>query len=197
MSNTSATGGYLLPTSSEPLPGHLSLEDFIQTVISGVSGVAGNLVRPKWQIAPPKNPDIYTNWVAFAIVQVTPDANAYANTLTDASTLLARMERLEIQVSFFGPQALEIYSVFRDGFQIQQNLENLRAANMGFNGVSQAIRGPDLINQRYVDRWETSLTLMRFVQRVYPVLSFASAAGVIHTVVDGNNYAQSFKVNEE
>jgi hypothetical protein len=183
MSNTSATGGYLLPTISQPLPSGLSLEDFIHSVIVGVTGYAGSLVRPKFQVNPPKQPAIETDWIAFAIQNIIPDANAYVGMQPDGTEILARMEKLEIQIAFYGTNALENISVFRDSFQIQQNLEAMRLANIGFNGISTAVRGPDLINQRWVDRYETTLTLVRTVQRIYPVLSFASARGSIHTVI--------------
>lgn len=181
MSNTSATGGYLVPTSSEPPPGGLTLEDFIQTVLVGVSGIAGTLVRPKWQIEPPKYPDITVNWIAFAIVTNRPDANASVSMDANDVTLLQRQETLSVQLSFYGPDALEKSSIVRDGFQIQQNLEALRLANMGYNGITDAVRGPDLFNERWVDRYESTLTLVRQVQRAYPILAFASAHGSIHT----------------
>lgn len=190
MSNTSATSGYLTPTSSEPLPGDLTLEQFIQTVIVGISGYAGTLVRPKWQIAPPKQPDIGTDWIAYAVSNIIPDANAYTWLDQDDVDNLQRQEFLEIQVAFYGPNALENISIFRDGFQIQQNLEAMRLANMGFTGITNSQRGPDLVNGRWVERLETTLALVRLVQRIYPILSFASAAGTIHTVVvDNDDYA--------
>lgn len=188
--------GYLRPTSSQPLPGGLSLEDFIQTVIVGVSGITGTLVRPKWQQNPPKQPDVDVDWVAFGVQQVPIDANAYVGMQPDDSTLLARMEKLEIQLSFYGPNAQENAATFRDGFQIQQNLEALYLANMGFNGISPAIRGPDLINQRWVNRFEVTLTLVRTIIRTYPVLSFASAGGSIHTVVADDDLTLEWETEE-
>lgn len=194
MPNNSATGGYLLPTSSEPLPGSLSLEDFIQSVIVGISGYNNNLVRPKWQQNPPKNPSIDTDWIAFGIQNNIPDANAYVGMRHDGSTVLSRQEKLEIQVSFYGPNALENISAFRDGFQVTQNLEALFIAGMGFNSIGPALRGPDLLNQRWVDRFETTLVLVRQVQRVYPVLSFASAKGSIHTVIADEDLTLDWEV---
>lgn len=196
MANTSATGGYLVPSSSQGLPGGLSLEDFIQTVIVGITGFSGTLVRPKWQQKPPKNPDIDTNWIAFGIQINSGDANAFVGLDADDNNMLARMEKIQVQLSFYGPDAQENISLLRDGFQIQQNLEALRSANMGFNGFSDAIRGPDLLNERWVDRWEATLTLVRTVQRVYPVLSFASARGSIHTVVSGNDLTIQWETEE-
>lgn len=192
MPNNSATGGYLNPTSSTPLPGSLSLEDFIHTVIVGVSNYSKPLVRPKWQVAPPKQPDISVNWIAFAIANSIPDAYAYVAMNDNGSTNLMRQEKLEIQLAFYGPNALENMGVFRDGFQIQQNLEAMRLASMAYNGVTTGIRGPDLVNERWVDRWEMSLFLMRQVLRVYPVLEFVGASGTIHSVINQEEYNAEF-----
>lgn len=193
MPNTSATGGYLRPTSSQPLPGGLTLEQFIHSIIVGITGYTGALVRPKFQVAPPKQPAIETDWIAFAVVGNEPDANAYVGIDEAGVSTLARTEKLEIQVAFYGTNAQENISIFRDGFQIQQNLEAMLLANMGFNGIGRSIRGPDLLNQRWVDRWETTLTLVRTVQRVYPVLSFASVAGSIHTIIADEDLTIQFE----
>lgn len=188
--------GYLTPTSTDPLPDGLGLEDFIQTVIAGISGYTGDLVRPKWQQNPPKQPGIDVNWIAFAIQISAPDANAYTG-LTDLSVdILQRNESLEVQCAFYGLDAMTNIRAFQDGFQIQQNLEAMRLANMGFTGFTPAVRGPDLINERWVQRYETTLILNRMVQRVYPVLSFASALGTIHTVVDNQDFDQNFEIEE-
>lgn len=195
MPNNSASGGYLVPSSSTPLPGNLSLEDFIQTVIVGISGITGTLVRPKWQRNPPKNPDIDTDWIAFGIQQSPADSYAYAGLNDQGVNVLQRQEQLDIQLSFYGPNALENMAVFRDGFQIQQNLEAMRLAQMGYTGITPGIRGPDLLNERWVERWEMTLSLTRQVQRVYPVLSFASARGTVDTVL-ASDYTQTFEVEE-
>ncbi len=193
----SATGGYLIPTITPPLPGNLSIEDFIQTVIVGISGYPGNLVRPRFQVAPPKNPSIETDWIAFGIENLTPDANAYVGKLPNDTDILARTQRLEIQVAFYGPNSLDNIAAFIDGFQITQNLEAMLIANIAFNGISQAIRGPDLLNERWVNRYETTLTLVRTIQRFYPILSFASAAGSIHTVVDNEDLTIQWETEQE
>lgn len=194
MSNTSATGGYLVPSSSQGLPGSLTLEQFIQTVIVGVSAYPGTLVRPKWQVAPPKQPDIGTDWIAFAYALFNTDQNAWVGMDADENTLLKRQEDIEVQISFYGPNAQENISLFHDGFQIQQNLEALMLADMGYRGITPAMRGPDLVNERWIERFEMSLMLTRQVLRTYPILSFVSAGGIIHTVVDGQAYDSNWLV---
>jgi hypothetical protein len=189
MSNNSSTGGYLVPAGTAPLPGSLTLEQFIQTVLVGISGLTSTLVRPKFQSAPPKNPDVTVDWISFAINIAKADTYAFVSApQDDGTTYLNRQEKLEVQCSFSGPNGLSNYSIVRDGFQIPQNLEALLSANMSFQEMTEAIRGPDLINERWVTRFESTIILVRQVVRTYPILSFTSASGVVHTVLGQTNY---------
>lgn len=296
MSNTSATGGYLVPSPSNPYPGGITFKQFLQTVFVGLSGLSTDLVRGKWQINPPKQPDVNTNWIAFGLGVNKPDANAYfavvpqtqavgyvklllnpivGDTLTlngtaitfvvasptgnqvligadvnatavnlgsflnassDVNLLLAsyslyglqitvtaiafgpsgnaftlatstqvislsgstlsggainantfsRHEDLEVQCSFYGPDNDEIASTVRDGFELGQNREALRLAKMAFVGTNDARRVPDLVNERWIDRFEMSVFLRRQQMRTYPILTFTSVSGTILNDVGAN-----------
>lgn len=293
MTNTSATGGYLQPVPQFPtLVGNLSFTQFLQTVFVGMSGLPADLVRPDWQPNPPKQPDIFTNWLAIGLTVSRADDNAYTGTravtyakgciivscnpasgttltvngvvitfgtdvaigLTTIATtanlyaflvgssssaiqmgtysinpyfsnmvqiqaaasgpsgnsftlvsgtkaitlsgttlagggtnvnVLQRMEDLEVTCSFYGPQAMEYSAETRDSFQVTQNLESLGLVNMGFVSARDSIHMPELVNERWVDRYTMSVYLRREILRSYPVLSFVSASGIIHSVVEG------------
>lgn len=197
MSNTSATGGYLLPSSTTPLPGGLNLSQFIQTVLVGISGLTGTLVRPRWQINPPKQPNIEVNWLAYAVLQYQPNDNAYVWIDEDENTVSQRHEELKIPCAFYGPDAAEYAGIVRDGFQIQQNLEALTLANMGYISTGQMIHVPDLVNERWVERIEMEVNLRREIQRVYPILPLVSARGTIHTVLGDDDYSFEWQTPEE
>ena len=58
MTNTSATGGFLSPLSTPAPLEDQALADFFQQYVAGITGIAGNLVRPRWQAEPPNIPQV-------------------------------------------------------------------------------------------------------------------------------------------
>jgi len=197
MSNTSATGGFLIPAPLVPglqtIPPNLTLVQFIQTVFVGISDFPGSLVRPMWQVEPPKQPDLTVDWMAFGIANVDPDSNAFIGFDSDNNPILQRQEELTITCSVYGPNAMSNITLIRDGFQIQQNLKSLLTANMVFAYDSPARHIPDFFNERWIDRYVTEIFLRRQVQRSYPILNFVSATGIIYSQTASNtNYQETF-----
>lgn len=185
MKNNSASGGFLQPIPQPPTldtsPPGLTLIQFFQTLLVGLSAFPGTLVRPSWQAEPPKQPDICVNWLAFGINNVNPDFNAYVGLDADNNATMQRNELVQLSVSIYGPDSYDNLGLIRDGLQLTENLASLRQANIGFAYDSQARHLPDLINARWVDRWQMDLFFRRQIQRSYPILTFLSASGIIYT----------------
>ncbi len=177
----SSTGGYLLPTSGDPAA-DANLEAIVQQLIVGVTGLPGSMVRPSWQVSIPKQPDPATNWVAIQIQSITPDANASIVHDPVAQTdTVTRHVAIEVLLSFYGITGQQYASQARDGLQLQQNLEALRASRMAFAEAGPIRSVPEMVNQQWIRRFDFSLTLRRQVVRTYSILNLAAASVQIET----------------
>ena len=183
--NNTATGGFLYPNPQVPVlpttPPNLTLNQFLQGLLVGLSGFPGDLVRPQWQVQPPKQPLVTANWLAFGIEGVTPDNNAYVGMDSNDNPFLQRNELFGLVLSIYGPSAYDNMGLIRDGFQLTQNLTTLRAANIGFPYDTLGQHVPDFINELWYERWRVTFYLRRQIQRTYPLLTFLSANGTIYT----------------
>lgn len=193
MSNTSATGGYLQQVDG-PLEG-LDLRRFIGTVLVGVSGFAPEMVRPAWQQNPPPVPNIDTNWMAFGITARRADNDPYQVEKDDGlRTLMLRHEELDVMLAFYGPDCLQKAAEVREGFELTQNTESLLLAGMAYIDLSDIIHAPELVNDRWFDRADTTLTIRREVRREYRILNFVSANGAIHANRDITTMSRDWAV---
>jgi len=143
----------------------------------------GNLVRPRWQLNPPVQPDVTVNWISVGLTEDDSDTNAFVGIDQSGNNQFQRQEALTLDCMFYGPDSLEIGKAVRDGLQIKQNLEALQSANMNFVSTSRMTRVPDLVNERWVDRWTMSVYLRRQINRVYPILTFVSGSGTLYANV--------------
>lgn len=196
----SATGGFLQPIPQPPplntIPANLTLVQFIQTLLVGLSAFPGPHVRPEWQVEPGQQPDLPVNWLAFGVQSVTPDANAYVGINAENIVQMQRNELLEIALQIYGPAAYDNMALIRDGLQLPQNAASLKAANMGFAFDSPAIHVPDFVNGRWIDRYRMDIFLRRQIQRTYPILTFLSASGTVYTqTAENSNFQQTWKVS--
>ena len=178
MPNTSATGGYLTQTSSS-LDG-LALRRFLQSVIVGVTGIDATLVRPMWQQNPPPIPSIDVDWCGFSIMAQRPEKGAFHEQLNSGGATLIRHEELDLLCAFYGPSCLANTGLLRDGLElIAQNRAQLFLAGMGVTGFSDTTHAPELVNDRFFDRADITMTVKREIRRSYDVLYFLGANGTV------------------
>ena len=168
------------------VPANLTLVEVLQQMLHQFSNIPGPLVRPNWQVNPPKRPDVTTNWIAFGIEGVTPDFSAYVGPDSKGNPIMQRNEELALVVNFYGPASYDNYGLVRDSFQLAQNRAELLKANIVWAYDGQATHVPELIDEEWFDRWRVVFTLRRQIIRNYPVLTFVSASGTIYANNPGN-----------
>lgn len=176
MPNDSSTGGFVAALTADSYD--QALDRVLQTAVVGIVGLAGSLVRPRWQPIEPNQPEHEVNWCAIGMTNVDSDAYAYkihdaAGTGTD---LMEHDETLTVLASFYGPASMTNCQAFRDGLQIDQNRETLRAAGIVLATINDTVPVPVLLAQKWLRRVDVSFTLRRRVQRTYPIRTLASAS---------------------
>ena len=177
----SSTGGYLQPAVTSPPLEDDALTAIFQQMIVGITALPGNMVRPRWQPNPPKQPEPTVNWCALGIaVQTLDDGPAIVhNGAGNGSDTYIRHEQIDVLASFYGPNAMQNAQLLSDGLAIPQNLEQLKAQDMNSVDTGQIRAAPDLINEQWVRRYDLELTFRRKITRTYSVLSILTANGTI------------------
>jgi hypothetical protein len=198
VTNTSATGGYLVPSSPPPAEDD-GLEDQIKLMIQGITGFDPNFVRPRWQPTPPKQPPANANWCAFGVTRQDPDtyASIVHDGTGDGTDTAIRHETIEILASFYGPAGQGYAAMLRDGLMIPQNREALYANGMALYDAMEIIAAPDLTNTQWIRRYDLTVRLRRRVERTYPVLNLLSAEGTIETQNATNTNSQDWETPQE
>lgn len=176
MSNTSATGGFLLPEQIPmPLEGD-ALDDFFHDVVVGITGLDTNLVRPRWQETPPPAPKRGTNWAAIGVMSITPEFDGFIthDAAGDGADKVQRYETIEILTSFYGAECQKYAALLRDGLSIPQNNEPFQLHGMGLADLGTLISTADLANQTWLRRVDFTFRVRRTVYRTYSVLNLKS-----------------------
>lgn len=173
MANTSATGGILTPTLN-PTEG-VSLRRFIGTMLAGVTGINPTLVRPLWQSTPPATPNHDVDWIAFGVDSIKQDASPYyGETKSGDGSYSIRHEDIAVKLIAYGPNCQHTLSIIRDGLCLSQNRETLFLNGMGFADMEDIVHAPELINNCWYDRCDSSIVLRREIKRLYNILSFTA-----------------------
>jgi hypothetical protein len=183
--NDSSTGGYIPPVAPPgPVPlEDQALQDFLQAIVVGITGMDGRTVRPRWQLEPPNLPDVGNDWAAVGILSHRPDTYAYVlhDGAGEGIDELQRHEYLDILASFYGPNCESNAAILNDGFQIEQNRTVLRQNGMGLTRVGDQRTVPSLVKDRWLYRVDLPITIKRQIRRQYNILNLLSANGRVFT----------------
>jgi len=182
MANTSATGGYLVPTTPSPAYDQ-PLDLQLQSVVRGITGLRGDLVRPRWQEKPPQQPARSDTWCAIGIIRI---GAAYGRTIQhhpegDGHDEEETYEDLELLASFYGPGCGGMAALLRDGLWIPQNREEMRANGMALTDTGRVTLLGEPIGPEFRRRADLHITLARNVSRSYPILNLLQAQIFLET----------------
>jgi len=175
--NTSATGGYLQRTNA-PVT-QAQLEDAVQSLIQGVTGIPPDLIRPRWQPEPPNQPPAGTDWAAFGIIERETTGFPYISHANGGSSTLYRWPILSLMVSVYGPNAEDNAEDLRDACYIAQNFEQLNLLGIRLIEAGSVTMVPDLINVQYINRADMRIRLATEQTRTYAIKDIVSADGTI------------------
>lgn len=188
MSNDSTTGGPLLPSSPTPAPlTGQAFNRFLQQFVVGVTGLPGDMVRPRWQPEPPNIPEVGDAWASIGVTSRGPsDSYPFVEQIDDDTSQVVRHEEFDVLCSFYdaGSSGLADYysELLRDGLSVPQNREVLQLADMGLVSVPEtSIAVPSLLKEIWLYRVDVEMCIRRRVTRRYPVKSLLSASGVLNT----------------
>jgi hypothetical protein len=161
------------------------LENLIHDNIVAVTGIAGNMVRPRFQPEPANHPDQSTDWVAFGLsVQ---DSDTFAAVTHDplgnggvGTSTVERDELITVNLSFYGPNGGKNISYYREGIQLESNRWDLLAGGLGLVGMTSVINLPALLKDKWVRRLDTKITFRRRSGLTYNVPSLLGGNVVIN-----------------
>jgi len=168
---SSSMGGYLVGIESS-IEGQ-TLDRFLNSFLSGITGINSTLVRPSWQLNPPKMPINTVNWIGYGAVIIDSDQNAYIEAGTNTS-ILKRNEYGELSLFVYGPDAFIMAKRVRDSLQIGQNRDYLRANGITTKGVQPLNHVPELIGDIWYNRIDMTIEFAREILTSYNVQSITS-----------------------
>lgn len=159
------------------------LDDFFQALVSGVTGIPGNLVFPRFQQTPPNLPPYGTDWASVGVHDTHADEYPYEKHYDDgffAFDLMLRQENLDVICSFYGPNARRNAASLRDGMYLPQNRAPLQLQGMDLTSAGPDItRGPQEIKNQVTNRNDITLYIKRCIQRRFAILSLVSVTGIL------------------
>jgi len=179
MPNTSASGGYLTPSSS--VVDDDDLIDIFTEAVAGITALPGQMVRPKWQPKEPKRPDSSVNWCAVGITTTQSDAGPVIQHVPTGGDenlgqdLYTRHQNIEVLATFYGPGAKGNAQLLSDGLSIPQNIETLQLNSISFVSAGTIIAVPESINMQWLKRYDLLLYFRRRIDRAYDIQNVKSA----------------------
>lgn len=176
MSNTSATGGYL---ESTDIVGQADVEDALQAAVAGITGLPGNLVRPRWQPEPPRQPKAEVTWCAIGALEYAATSHVRHDSEGDGYDVIVTHADVSAMASFYGPDADGAAFRLRDGLLVAQNRAALRKQGLAVVEIGTVSRRPEPSGTRWLERLDVPLVFRWGTERRVPVLNILKSSGTM------------------
>lgn len=178
--NTSATGGFLLMSQVAELEAAL---DVLQSLIEGITGLPSDLVRPRWQAEPPREPKITVNWCAFGITSYEPQnfPEIRHHGEGEGYDEIVDHETLTVLMSFYGPAHADMARLMRRGIHVPQNRALLRPAGLTFVKAGNIVPIPEPVTMHWRPRADLPLTFRLTTSSTFSALNMLQAEGSVRS----------------
>jgi hypothetical protein len=191
--NTSATGGYIVPTASFNATADAAFDAILAGLAAGITGLPVNLVRPRWQATPPPQPEASVDWCAIGVTDesgdgsidlvhrsILPSTATPADPTGDGYTTSYEVVEQTVMASFYGPAAWSNGNRFRVGLAIPQNREALILQDITLKLVPKRVTPFfETLNSITYRRCDVEFVLRRTITRTWPIENIQKAQGTI------------------
>jgi hypothetical protein len=183
--------GYIIPTGTGNEANDRILHRLLQQIVSGITGMPGQTVFPRWQAEPVNQPNFDTDWAAVGIVGRTRETFAAVIHCTDCSTkpptvmdTVYRNEILDVLCSFYGPGAESLSEVLAMGLMLEQNRYVMFLNRMALVDVGESRTVPELSKDRWLMKIDIPFRVRRQQAYSYPTANLKSMQGSLDAEVE-------------
>jgi hypothetical protein len=169
---------FLTPQGAQPINDQNLMIVFGQTIV-GITSFSPQLVRPRWQLNPPQQPPVSTDWVAVGITSGDRNNPVIFLNPDGLDSTLNRQQSIKLLCSFYGPNSRANAELLADGIMIPNNRFNLDAVGIKIIRVGETRAVPDIYNATWINRADITLDFTRDISRVYLIPSILSLSGTL------------------
>jgi hypothetical protein len=185
MANDSTSAGYITPVVDATLSDD-PLADALQRMVAGITGLPGQMVRPRFQVDPPDMPENDQDWCAISVAEADPPAGNMEQTQDGAAdgglgqTKARGYETMTALASFYGPKAQHYATLLRDGLLISQNRDTMQAdGDLSLLWFGTIRNVSDYQNTTFRNRFDFPIMLRHRFERTYNVRNIVEIQGSI------------------
>lgn len=200
MANTSETAGYLTPTNATPPVADNALEDALNHIVRGLTGLPGQMVRPRWLPEPLAIPPASTDWAAIGVLTIAPmggeGALPYIEHVPvdpdedevddDHQDVMETHDDVAIIATFYGPNCGRLSRRFRAGLFAPQAFEEYEGIGIGLVDAGPIRFLPELVNDTWYKRVDVEFTLRMRADYAYAVQNIREAQGIVNATTQGD-----------